>query len=144
MQGTRWGLSIIFVSFATLLIGIGEARSQAAQLQVCNQSNQTASVAVARHAGFNDPRLILSGWYIADPGSCNMFNVFIPWGDFYLYAVGDQGGDWSGNDTRFCVTPQAFSRWIDPSPGCPPGLFVVGFNRYYTSGTSVLTWTLNP
>jgi uncharacterized membrane protein len=144
MLGTRWGLSVVFVSLATLLIGVGEARSQAAQLQVCNQSNQTAYVAVARHAGFNDPRLILSGWYNVGPDSCNTFNIFIPWGDFYLYADGDQGGVWSGNDTRFCVTDQAFSRWVDPSPGCPPGLYIVGFNRYYTSGTSVVTWTLNP
>ena len=34
MLGTRRGLSVVFVSLATLLIGVGEARSQAAQLQV--------------------------------------------------------------------------------------------------------------
>ena len=87
---------------------------------------------------------LISGWYNVGPASCSTFNVFIPWGDFYLYADGDQGGVWSGNDTRFCVTDQAFSRWVDPSPGCPPGLYVVGFNRYYTSGTSVVTRNLNP
>ena len=142
MQGTRWGLSIIFVSVATLLIGVGEARSQAAQLQLCNQSSQKTYVAVARQAAINDSRLVLSGWYPVDPGVCNMTSIFLPWGYFYLYADGDQGGIWGGADERFCVTDRAFTRWIDPSPGCPPGLYVIGFTRYYTSGSSVYTWTM--
>jgi len=144
MQGTRWGLSVVFVSLATLLIGVGEARSQAAQLQICNQSGQKVFVAVARQAAVNDSRLVLSGWWTADPGNCTMTNNYIPWGNFYVYGDGDQGGVWSGNDARFCVADQAFTRWVDPSPGCPPGLYVVGFAQFSVSGVSVYTLTFNP
>ena len=147
MQATRCGLSIVSVSMATLLIGIGEARSQAgtAQLQLCNQSNGKTYVAVARQAGINDQRLVLSGWYPVDAGTCTMMNLFLPWGNVYLFADDDQGDTWSGNDERFCVTNDAFTRWIDPSPGCPPGnYYVAGFIRYSVANTAVWTWTMGP
>jgi uncharacterized membrane protein len=142
MRGARWGLSVLFVSLATLLIGVGEARSQAAQLQLCNQSNESTSVAVARQASINDARLILSGWYIVAPNSCSATNVYLPWGNVYFFAVGEQGDTWSGTDERFCVSTQAFVRFIDPSPGCPPGLIVEGFSRFYVSGVPMYTWTM--
>jgi hypothetical protein len=53
MLGTRWGLSVVFVSLATLLIGVGEARSQAAQLQVCNQSRTYLKIVSRSRSAIN-------------------------------------------------------------------------------------------
>src|SRR5437879_3023340 len=75
MRGRRFGLTILFFLFATLLIGVDEARSQAAQLTLCNQSNASASVAVARKAGIYDDRFIVTGWYNVNPGYCTGTNV---------------------------------------------------------------------
>jgi uncharacterized membrane protein len=144
MRGKRC-LWAVFALSATLLIGIGEARSQTAQLRVCNQSHQTASVAVARQAGIYDTRFLLTGWFNVDPGYCNTTGVLIPWGYYYLFAESlVTGAMWSGNDQRFCVdVSYRFSRFIDSSPGCPPGLQARGFTQYYVSGTNLVTWTLN-
>jgi uncharacterized membrane protein len=108
------------------------------------EPRQTASVAVARQAGIYDTRFVLTGWYNVDPGYCNTTGVLIPWGNYYLFAESlVTGAMWSGNDQRFCVDVNyRFSRYIDSSPGCPPGLVARGFGQYYVSGTNLVTWTL--
>lgn len=142
MRGKRWGLSTVFILLLALLLGVDEAWSQAAQFQICNHSSTKVYVVVARKIGINDDRFLLSGWYIADPGNCHLTNVYIPWGNFYVYADGQDGRHWSGNDNRFCVSQKAFERIVDPSPGCAPGLHLVSFTRYFTSDTGGVTWHL--
>jgi uncharacterized membrane protein len=134
LMRAKWGLSVVLGLIPFLLAGTGQALSQSVQVQICNQTNTTAYVAVTGHPSDGDARFLISGWYIIDAGACgNAAQVGA--GYYYLYAESDQGDvTWSGTDARFCITyPGPFNRYISDSYNCSSDL-LKGFKAFRSNG----------
>ena len=143
MRVAKWGLSVLFGFLAMASIGVGEARSQLALLQVCNQSTITASVAVTAHPSPGNSNFLIKGWWTVNPGNC-VNTQYVPRGWVYVYAQAYSGADieWRGSDQRFCVTyPGPFERIISASYSCS-GNILKSFTGYFID-SETFTWTLN-
>jgi uncharacterized membrane protein len=143
MRAAKWGLSVLVGFLAILSVGVGEARSQSALLQVCNKSIVKASVAVTAHSSPGNSNFVVKGWWTVDPGTC-VNTQYVPHGWVYVYAQAYSGADieWRGSDTRFCVTyPGPFERVITPSYTCD-GNILKSFTAYFIE-SETFTWTLN-
>lgn len=90
---------------------LASATPSLADFGVCNKSNETVDIAL----GYPDRnQWMASGWWNLAPAKCivlikgKLTNQY-----YYIYAVGDQNGEWKGPDEQqggiFCVSEKAFT-----------------------------------
>ena len=140
----RPGLAVLLGLFATISIGVGEARSQLALLRVCNQSHDTAQVAITAHPAPGDSRFLIKGWWIVHPGTCVNAQTapLRQWAYFYAEAYSGADVEWRGRDQRFCVSyPGPFERFISSSYSCS-GNVLKSFTGYFID-EEMFTWYLD-
>jgi uncharacterized membrane protein len=101
------------VAAAAVIVGVLSFASQSwAGFQVCNESRQQASVAIAhdsRHAGW-----VAEGWWTVAPHRCEtVIGGRLHGRYYYVYAHGDRGGEWAARRGQrggfFCVRHGRFS-----------------------------------
>jgi uncharacterized membrane protein len=102
------GLSVSTIAGSAALFSTNLVFPAAANawFDVCNQSGENISVAFA----FHEDNWKSQGWWNLDSGSCARLypeelrakNTY-----YYVYAKGNQGGEWTG-DRAFCTVTQKF------------------------------------
>jgi uncharacterized membrane protein len=127
MRALQWGLSL-----AGVVLGLFFAEPSAAQegtftLRVCNNSSDTAMLAISHRIGVNDPRFVVKGWFRIEPG-CDETSG-IPKGYFYFFAFASgKEAYWGGDRANTCVSSKGnFERVANPSYNCKAGEVLVPF-----------------
>jgi uncharacterized membrane protein len=144
MGVARSGLIVPFFAWSVLCAGSADAQAQTFSFQVCNQSNVSASVAVANLVAVGDSRYEVQGWWTVVAGSCASIGDF-PLGWFYYYAeqTNTQQEVWQGNDAMLCVQyPGPFERINLSGYNCQSNEALRGFSAEQipnTTGTYTVT-----
>ena len=145
MRLARSGLTTLFFALAGLCAGAVSAQAQVFNLQVCNHTNVSASVAVSGLSAVGSSQFVVEGWWTVPSGSCESIGNF-PQGWFYLYAEQTNTAQivWSGNDLNLCIQyPGPFER-INTSGFTCPANELKGFTAVLIpSTTGTFTWNLN-
>lgn len=100
-------LRLAHVSFPLVLVALLlNARPASAQLNVCNQTSETVSIALAYRG---DADFVSKGWYVAEPGQCRtVVTGALENRYYYVHAEGSKGNRWLG-DYSFCVKNDPFA-----------------------------------
>lgn len=149
MRGAKCGTIVLSFALAVLCLGSVAARAQTFNLQVCNKSTVSASVAVAALTSPGASQFLIEGWWTVPAGNCQTVGSF-PTGSFYYYAeeTGNSGYQWNGTAGNLCVQyPGPFAR-VDSgnsSYNCQSNEVLRGFiSEMVPSNENTLTWNLNP
>jgi uncharacterized membrane protein len=105
----RGGILVSFLIAMLLMLGAG--REASADFRICNRS----LVKVAISFGYYETGagLTSKGWWNLPVGECaTVFNGDVSSHIFYVYATGEGGRVWKGDDAQdggvFCVSPQKY------------------------------------
>jgi len=118
MRAWRWGVSVACVVLGLSFVGPSTAQEGTFTLQVCNNSTDTAMLAISHRIGVNDRRFVVKGWFRIEPG-CNEAPG-VPKGYFYFFAfVPGKEAYWGGDRANTCVSSKGnFERIATPSYTC--------------------------
>ncbi|MGD0024571.1 MAG: DUF1036 domain-containing protein [Xanthobacteraceae bacterium] len=145
MDLARSGLTSLLFALAGLCAGAASAQAQTFNLQVCNHSSVSASVATSGLAAVGSDQFVVEGWWTVGAGNCLSLGNF-PQGWFYLYAEQTNSGQyvWSGTDLNLCVQyPGPFNRINTTDFTCGANE-LKGFSAVLIpSTTGTFTWNLN-
>ena len=137
-----FAFGVCAIAISTLLLSSSAAGATA--LEVCNETEYTAHVAVAFSVA-GTSNIISKGWYTVEAGDCQiMVGYLLELGlnrNYYLYAT-SRGGHWGGTK-RLCYDPSnAFS--IEHADGnCSgAGFDSVRFKHIFMPSSGDFTWTL--
>lgn len=145
MIKVRSAFAVLFLALAGLGTGATGAQAQMFNFQVCNQTNYSASIAVAGLTAPGGSQFDVGGWWTVAPQSCSTLGSW-PQGWFYYYAEVTGTGQvvWGGNAVQLCVDyPGPFDRVNLTGYTCP-GDDLKGFSgEQIDPSTATFTWTLN-
>ena len=103
----RTSIAAFVLGSSTFALGMFSFSAPAhAWFKVCNKSTETVLVAFAypESGGWTS-----HGWWSLTSGQCTTtYDAELKNKFYYVYAVGDSGGNWSGNN-RFCTIKQPFT-----------------------------------
>ena len=133
MRALKWGLSVACVAFGLFLVGHSAAQEGTFTLQVCNNTEDPAMLAIIHRLGENDRRFVVKGWFNLEPG-CNEASGF-PKGYFYFFAfVPGKEAYWGGDRANTCVSKRGnFERVATPNYACRDGEVLVPFAEIQVS-----------
>jgi uncharacterized membrane protein len=126
MRGLKWGLAVCCVVLAFSFVGRSAAQDGTFMLRVCNNSTDTAMLAISHRIGVSDRRFVVKGWFKIEPG-CDETSG-IPKGYFYFFAfVPGKEAYWGGDRSNTCVGKGNFERMATPSYNCKNGEVLMPF-----------------
>jgi uncharacterized membrane protein len=99
--------------------------------QACNASPvRNVSLAILSKGDANASTWHLEGWYNLPDGGCSDLGGY--WRDrVYVFAMGDDGAFWGGEDTSQCVNLTArFERTVRAAYDCSNGETSVGMSAF--------------
>ncbi len=144
-------LTIAAASAMALSMGVAPAYAQKGgggganviTLQVCNNTNQTAQVAISyKPVGSNT--FINEGWYNVEPRTCRNLAETT---NSYIYGYAEvQGSDtevWEGSHPRCVQYPGPYEFYDSGSTYCETYQEVRNFETLYAENWGVFTWTLD-
>jgi uncharacterized membrane protein len=127
MRALQWGLSVAGVVLGVCLAAPGAAQEGTFTLRVCNNSADTAMLAISHRIGVDDGRFVVKGWFRIEPGCGETSGI--PKGYFYFFAfVPGKEAYWGGDRADTCVSSKGnFERVATPSYNCHGGEVLVPF-----------------
>ena len=133
---------------SAMMLGVGpaapaEAQSIVITLRVCNNTNDTAQVAVS-YQPVGSGAFYNEGWYNVLPGQCRDVAQTT---NAYMYGYAEvQHSDtdvWQGNHDLCVAYPGPYAFWDNGSPYCDASQEVRGFVTLHADTWGVFTWNLN-
>jgi uncharacterized membrane protein len=133
MQALKWALSAACLASALTLVEPSEAQSGTFTLQVCNNTEDQAMLAIIHRIGVHDRRFVVKGWFNLEPG-CHEASGF-PKGFFYFFAfVPGKEAYWGGDRANTCVSNRGnFERVAMPNYSCQDGEVLVPFGEIHVT-----------
>lgn len=112
-------------------------------IQVCNRSGQSASVALS-FIEPGDTRFINRGWFSVRPGECKVLGQTDN-ATFYAYAdVDDTDRAWQGNHSLCVEYPGPYTFYTSESDYCDDDQVTRDFIVMTATETGTYTWNLDP
>ncbi len=136
------GGSVAGIAVLAVLALVLTAQPAAAQLKVCNQSNETISLAVAYYdVGQPQGQLTSRGWYVANPGECpTVVGGPLRVRYYYLRGNGTTGTTW-GSAVPLCTAGDRFS-YVGTADCERSGFRTENFLTVDTGSSTAMTFTL--
>lgn len=127
MRGLKWALWGVCAALGCSLVGHSAAQEGTFTLRVCNNSMDTAMLAISHRIGVSDRRFVVKGWFKIEPG-CDEASG-IPKGYFYFFAfVPGKEAYWGGDRSNTCVSSKGnFERIATSSYNCKDGEVLMPF-----------------
>jgi uncharacterized membrane protein len=126
MRALKRGLAVGCLVLACSFVRHSAAQDGTFMLRVCNNSTDTAMLAISHRIGVSDRRFVVKGWFRIEPG-CDESSG-IPKGYFYFFAfVPGKEAYWGGDRSNTCVGKGNFERMATPNYNCKNGEVLVPF-----------------
>ena len=133
MRALKWALTAVCLALGIAFAGPSEAQSGTFTLRVCNNTEDTATLAIIHRFGVNDGRFVVKGWFNLEPG-CSEASGF-PKGFFYFFAfVPGKEAYWGGDRPNTCVSNREnFERVATPNYSCREGEALMPFAEIHVT-----------
>jgi uncharacterized membrane protein len=126
MRALKWALSAACLALGMTFVGPSAAQPGTFTLRVCNNTEDSAMLAIIHRLGADDRRFVVKGWFNLEPG-CNEASG-IPKGFFYFFAfVPGKEAYWGGDRSNTCVGKGNFERMPTPNYNCKNGEVLMPF-----------------